>query len=501
MSARIIEGGPVAARIRADIQARLAVADEPPLLQVLLAGDDPGSRWYAQAKVKLGARLGIAVRVERFPDAVSTSALLAAIADWNNDPAIHGILTELPLPSGVDKARVLAAIDPHKDVDGVGPVNRGLLFGGAERHALLPATPLACLELLTEVPVQPAGKRAVVVGRGDTVGRPLAALLISRHATVTVCHTRTNDLAAVVREADLVFAAAGRPGVITGDMVRPGATVIDAGITEVDGALTGDVDWDNGCRRGRCGHSGARRRRIGNHLDHHEQRAARPLAAAGECRPLMNDAPHAERLLQLPVTAFLDRTASASATPGGGSVAAVTGALASALVAMVARLTDRKKGYEQAWELAAEAVRRADRLTTELQAAALEDVHSFEAYLAALRLPKRSPEERQARSAAVAAASRRATAAPLAIAGACAEVLTVAEGLAPVANRHAVSDIGAAAHLAAAAAGAALLTAEINLGSAPTGTFFDHARQRAAELREKVGRIAPAVISTVETRI
>ena len=215
----------------------------------------------------------------------------------------------------------------------------------------------------------------------------------------------------------------------------------------------------------------------------------------------MNDAAHAERLLQLPVTAFLDRTASASATPGGGSVAAVTGALASALVAMVARLTDHKKGYEQAWELAAEAVRRADRLTTELQAAALEDVHSFEAYMAALRLPKRSPEERQARSAALAAATRRATAAPLAIAGACAEVLTVAEGLAPVANRHAVSDIGAAAHLAAAAAGAALLTAEINLGSAPTGTFFDHARRRAAELREKVGRIAPAVISTVETRI
>ena len=244
MSARIIEGGPVAARIRADIQVRLAVADEPPLLQVLLAGDDPGSRWYAQAKVKLGARLGIAVRVQRFPDAVSTPILLAAIADWNNDPAIHGILTELPLPSAVDKARVLAAIDPHKDVDGVGPVNRGLLFGGAERHALLPATPLACLALLTEVPVQPAGKRAVVVGRGDTVGRPLAALLISRHATVTVCHTRTNDLAAVVREADLVFAAAGRPGVITGAMVRPGATVIDAGITEVDGALTGDVDWD-----------------------------------------------------------------------------------------------------------------------------------------------------------------------------------------------------------------------------------------------------------------
>ena len=214
----------------------------------------------------------------------------------------------------------------------------------------------------------------------------------------------------------------------------------------------------------------------------------------------MSDAAHAE-LFELPVAAFLERTASAAPTPGGGSVAALTGALASALVAMVARLTDRKKGYEEAWEQAAAATRRADRLTAELQAAALEDVHSFEAYMAALRLPKGSPEERQTRRDALAMATRRATAAPLAIAAACVEVLVLAEGLAPVANRHAVSDIGAAAHLAAAAAGAALLTAEINLGSAPKDAFFDEARTQAADLRSRTGKIAPEVIKTVETRI
>ena len=232
----------MAARIRAEVQA--AVGGVAPVLQVLLAGDDPGSRWYAQAKAKLGAKLGITVRVERFPAAVTTTALLAAVGAWNRDPQVHGILVELPLPAGVDKEAVLAAIDPRKDVDGVTPVNRGLLFGAAERNALLPATPLACLELLAEVPVRPEGKRAVVVGRGDTVGRPLAALLVTRHATVTTCHTRTPDLGAVVRQADLVFAAAGRPGVLTGEMVRPGATVIDAGISEVDGGLAGDVEWD-----------------------------------------------------------------------------------------------------------------------------------------------------------------------------------------------------------------------------------------------------------------
>ena len=249
MSARVIKGGPVAARIRAQVAAQVAAGNgqghPPPRLQVLLAGDDPGSQWYAQAKVKLGAKLGIAVAVERFPAAAATATLCAAVRAWNRDPAVHGILVELPLPAGVDKRQVLETIAPAKDVDGVTPVNRGLLFGGAEEAALIPATPLACLELLAEAQVQPAGKRAAVVGRGDTVGRPLAALLLTRHATVTICHTRTRDLAAVVREADVVFAAAGRPGVVTGAMIRPGAAVIDAGISEVAGAVVGDVEWDS----------------------------------------------------------------------------------------------------------------------------------------------------------------------------------------------------------------------------------------------------------------
>ena len=248
MSARVIKGGPVAARIRAQVAAEVAACagqGPPPRLQVLLAGDDPGSLWYARAKAKLGVRVGVHVEVERFPAAVSTAALCGAIRDWNHDASVHGILVELPLPAAVDKRLVLAAIEPRKDVDGVTPVNRGLLFSGAEREALVPATPLACLELLAEVPAQPEGKRAAVVGRGDTVGRPLAALLVTRHATVTICHTRTPDLAAVVRQADLVFAAAGRPGVVRGEMIRPGATVIDAGITEVEGGIVGDVEWDS----------------------------------------------------------------------------------------------------------------------------------------------------------------------------------------------------------------------------------------------------------------
>lgn len=248
MSARVIKGGPVAARIGAQVAAEVARSNgqgPPPRLQVLLAGDDPGSQWYARAKARLGAKLGVEVKVERFPAAAATATLCATVRDWNHDPAVHGILVELPLPAGVDQRLVLSAIAPGKDVDGVTPVNRGLLFGGAEAAALLPATPLACLELLAEVPVRPEGRRAAVVGRGDTVGRPLAALLVTRHATVTICHTRTRNLAAVVRQAELVFTAAGRPGIVTGDMIRPGAAVIDAGISEVAGAVAGDLEWDS----------------------------------------------------------------------------------------------------------------------------------------------------------------------------------------------------------------------------------------------------------------
>ena len=208
-----------------------------------------------------------------------------------------------------------------------------------------------------------------------------------------------------------------------------------------------------------------------------------------------------EELLGLPLGEFLARTGSAAPTPGGGSVAAVAGALASALVAMVGRLTDRKQGYEQAWVAAAAATRRADELTAELQSAAVEDVQSFQAYMAALRLPKRAPAERQTRTAALAAATRRATAAPLAIARACAETLALAERLAPVANRHAVSDLGAAAHLAAAAAGAALLTAQINLNSAPDEAFFADAQHEASDLRDRIDQKTRAVVGTVENRI
>ena len=244
---RLLEGKPLAKRLQAELSGRaqvLASGGDQPRLAVLLAGDDPGSRWYAQAKAKLGARLGIDVLVEKVPGDATTEALTALLERWNADPTVHGILVELPLPPQVATATVLAGIAPHKDVDCVCPTNRGRLFAGDEVGLLLPATPQSCIELLESVPCELSGARAVVVGRGETVGRPLAAMLVSRHCTVTICHTRTQNLADVTRQADLLMVAAGRTGLVTAELVGPDMVVVDAGINEVDDALVGDVDFD-----------------------------------------------------------------------------------------------------------------------------------------------------------------------------------------------------------------------------------------------------------------
>lgn len=245
--AQIIRGQPVANRIREELLPeieRLRAQGRPPALAVVLVGVDPGSVWYAESKVKVGEKMGVAVQITRMPADSSTESILSILDAMNRDPAIHGILVELPLPKGVDKARVLNAIDPAKDVDGVTATNRGYLLGGQEDRALVPATPLACVELLDRNGVSLRGKRVTLVGRGDTVGRPLAMLLIKRDATVTVCHTKTVDLAAECLRAEILVAAAGSAGLVRRGMVAPGAVVIDAGVNAVPGGFVGDVDFE-----------------------------------------------------------------------------------------------------------------------------------------------------------------------------------------------------------------------------------------------------------------
>src|SRR5438874_2734406 len=234
MSARILDGTKIANDIKAEVGAEVRALTEAgarPGLAVVLVGHDPGSEIYVRHKVKACEELGIYSEKFTPEDNVSTDELLKLIDDLNRRDEIDGILVQLPLPKQVDSKRVLLAVNPKKDVDGFHPVNVGNL--STQRPGLVSCTPAGCMEILRRSGIEVAGKNAVVVGRSDIVGKPVAMLLLNANATVTICHSKTRDLPGVCRTADILVAAIGRAGMITRDFVRPGATVIDVGITKI----------------------------------------------------------------------------------------------------------------------------------------------------------------------------------------------------------------------------------------------------------------------------
>jgi methylenetetrahydrofolate dehydrogenase (NADP+) / methenyltetrahydrofolate cyclohydrolase len=250
VTAQRLDGTATARAIKAELTTRVAALRERgivPGLGTVLVGDDPGSRWYVAGKHKDCAEVGIeSIRVD-LPETATQAEIEEAVLALNADPACTGYIVQLPLPQGRDENRVLGLIDPTKDADGLHPTNLGWLVLG--HPAPLPCTPYGIVELLRRHGVPIAGAEVVVVGRGVTVGRPLGLLLTrkSENATVTLCHTGTVDLASHVRGADIVVAAAGVPGIISGKMVKPGAAVLDVGVSRVDGKLAGDVAddvWD-----------------------------------------------------------------------------------------------------------------------------------------------------------------------------------------------------------------------------------------------------------------
>src|SRR3954468_15268073 len=251
MSARIIDGKAIAAELRVKVTAEVkrlsAQHGVTPGLAVVLAGNDPASESYVGSKAKATKEAGMVSFDHRLPDSVSQAELMALVQKLNADPAVHGILVQLPLPQQIDAQHVLNAIDPRKDVDGFHPVNAGRLASGLP--ALVPCTPLGCILLAKAVHPSLAGLEAVVIGRSNIVGKPVAQLLLAENATVTITHSKTRDLRAVCRRADMVVAAIGRPEMVRGDWIKPGATVIDVGINRVPGAngkgrLVGDIAHD-----------------------------------------------------------------------------------------------------------------------------------------------------------------------------------------------------------------------------------------------------------------
>jgi methylenetetrahydrofolate dehydrogenase (NADP+)/methenyltetrahydrofolate cyclohydrolase len=251
MVAELIDGKAHAARLRARVAEAVAGLRDghglQPGLAVVLVGEDPASEVYVRSKGRMTLAAGMRSFEHRLPADTPEADLLALVARLNADPAVHGILVQLPLPAHIDADAVITAIDPAKDVDGFHILNVGLL--GTGQQAMVPCTPLGCLLMLRAQLGNMAGLEAVIVGRSNIVGKPMAQLLLAENCTVTLAHSRTRDLGAVCRRADILVAAVGRPGMISGDWVKPGATVIDVGINRVerDGArvLVGDVDFDS----------------------------------------------------------------------------------------------------------------------------------------------------------------------------------------------------------------------------------------------------------------
>ena len=247
MTARIIDGKAIAQEVRAEWKVRADALKErgiSPGLAVIIVGEDPASKVYVGNKVKACAELGLYSEHIALPADTSEAALLAKIAELNADPKIHGLLVQLPVPRHIDSSKVIEAISPEKDVDGFNPINVGALSTGNMRFAT--CTPFGAMILLEKAGVPIEGKHAVVIGRSNIVGKPMAMLLLQANATVTICTSKTVDLAKFTRDADILVVATGKPKMITGDMIKPGAAVIDVGINRMaDGKLCGDVDFES----------------------------------------------------------------------------------------------------------------------------------------------------------------------------------------------------------------------------------------------------------------
>lgn len=246
MTAQLIDGNALAQTIRAEVAGRTAALKARgvnPALSIILVGEDPASQVYTKHKVNDSAQTGLAATLETYPADMTEADLLARIRTLNDDPKVHGILVQLPLPKHMDSQKVIETISPSKDVDGFHVASAGALMTGAP--GFWPCTPHGCMKMLESIGYDLRGKHAVVIGRSNIVGKPMAMMLLAKSATVTICHSATQDLGAITRQADVIVAAVGKRNLLTADMVKPGAVVIDVGMNrKEDGKLAGDVDFD-----------------------------------------------------------------------------------------------------------------------------------------------------------------------------------------------------------------------------------------------------------------
>jgi methylenetetrahydrofolate dehydrogenase (NADP+)/methenyltetrahydrofolate cyclohydrolase len=459
------------------------------LAAVLVEGDS-ASAYYAQAKQKRAEKLGFGFELVKLKAEVSQESLLATVEQLNTRIDVHGIMVELPLPAHIHAEQVMEQISPWKDVDGVTSANKLACYEG--KTGLWPATPQACIQLLKAYGYTLAGKHVVLIGRGETVGRPLMQLLLRENATLTVCHSRTTDLFKHVQAADIVITAAGRTGLLHDGLVHPDLIVIDAGINETDQGIQGDA------------------------VPGLEEAVAALSPVPGGVGTLttlilLRNVLHAVEwqqreqgrqpsLLDSSVRHLLKSTASESPTPGGGSIAALTAALGGALGSMVANLSQGPKHPETAEKMAGLA-QEMSKIMTEAGRLADLDISVFNQYMAALKLPKADPVERAARLEAIRAASEEAASVPLELMRCASAAIDLLSDEVNTSNPHVVSDLGAAVALLLSAVRSGWLTLVINTKPYPDEAWARKFSQEAEALLLHCNQLSEATLGKVYERI
>lgn len=486
MTTQNFSGLTLARELKGEIKARVKELSEDygitPCLAVVTCTDDPSVFSYVRSKEKVAAELNIQLLRRSLEPTVKQSELVEEIRTLSHRPDVHGIIVELPLPKGFNVEEILSHITPVKDVDGLTSINRGLVAAGNEEKALCPATPLACIEF-AERHGSLAGRRVAVIGRGPTVGRPLAQMLTNRGATVTVCHSATKSIKESVAGCDIIFSATGKAGLITDDIVTSDQVVIDAGVSFQEGKMRGDLSEEASRKvRGYTPTPGG----VG------------PVTTVMLFRNLLRaiELQKAETsFLDYSLRSFLGVVASASPTPGGGSAASMSGLIGIGLVIMALEITSRRKDQESLDEITS-LIGELRTVMQLLESVPDEDARCFDSYMAALKLPKENEAQKADRKAALSEASAHATEVPLSAGRLLSSALEMAERAAILAHKNVISDVGAGTSLIGGALEGVLLNVFINSGGKVTEAT-EEARTLLTGARSK----APSVTRLVYERL
>ncbi len=473
---------------------RLKETGVQPRLATILVQGDPASEYYAKAKEKKAHQLGIAFDLITFGPEVDEQRLLEEIERLNQDASVHGIMLELPVPKQISVQKCSDAIAPVKDVDGISSANKLACMTGAT--GIYPATPQACIRIAKHFGFTLKGKHVVLVGRGETVGRPLMQLLLRENATLTVCHSHTQNLAGHIANADILMTAAGHAGLVTADMLHPELVVIDAGINETENGITGDVvpDAAEAVKAVTPVPGGVGTLTTVMLFDN--LLLAIRLQQAGQAEK--TDA--ATPVFDQTIRDFLQSAASSAPTPGGGSIAALSAALGASMGSMVANITSGPK-FEHVQDQMAGIVKFMQSAMCEAESFLKKDMESFAGYMSALALPKSTDEEKKLRSTELQKAAVQAASVPLHLMKRSCEIMTELDKVTDVVNKNVISDLGIALINLDAAVQAAWITVEINLGSIKDESVRSSFRTTGAELASRSAELKQRVLDKIKEKL